>query len=155
MVMYKIRRRWTVREVDLPSELLLSKRRLLRWFALSLGLINENDQREGILNLLDALLTFWFSKKKDPSFDDLKDFVARRYIEKGKKPPADEAIRKHLRKLISIGLVRREGRVYMLDTDPLRPEDPISAVDNVFERMNSVRELIRAGFSHLKSLYER
>lgn len=155
MVMYRIRRRWTVREVDLPSDLLLSRRRLLRWFALSIGLINENDSREGILDVLDALLTFWFVRKRNPTFDDLKELVARRYVERGKKSPTDEALRKHLRKLLSIGLVRREGRTYVLDVDPLRPEDPASAIDHLFERICRLRDLVRAGFSHLRSLYER
>ncbi|NPA86478.1 MAG: hypothetical protein GXO00_00500 [Candidatus Diapherotrites archaeon] len=153
--MYRIRRRWTIREVELHPDLLLSRRRLLRWFALSLGLLNERDQREGIIVLLDVLFEYWFLRGRNPSFDDIKHSVARRYLERGSSPPSDEALRKHLRKLVKMGLVEREKGVYRLSTHPLRPDDPLTAIDSVFDRILSTKELIKTGFSHLKKLYER
>ena len=151
--MYKIRREWTLREIDLDPSILTSRYALLRWFSLSLGLVNPNDTREGILHLLDALFTYWFSRGKNPTFDDIKVFVGRKYVSKGKRPPSDEAIRHHLRRMIKMGLIERYKGEYVLSKDPLRPEDPASAIDYLYREVERSKELVKTGFQHLKNLY--
>ncbi len=151
--MYNIRREWTIREVELNPSILTSRKGLLRWFAISMGLINQGDRREGVIVLLDALFTYWFSRGKNPTFEELKYFVSRRYLERGEKPPSDEALRHHLRKMTRMGFIDRIGGRYKLNNDPLRPDDPISSINMMFKKIENVKEQLMVGFTHLKNLY--
>ena len=151
--MYNVLGEWNLRKVELSSGILSSKRSLLRWLALSLGLLDKNDRREGVLDVLDALFSWWFGRREDPTFEDIKYYVSRRYLERGKRPPSDEALRYHLRRLIRMGLVARRNKRYRLRTSPHKPEDVRSAIDSMFEEVEKVRELLKEGISHLKNLY--
>ena len=151
--MYKIRSEWAIREIDLPPDLLKSKKALIRWIALSLGVIQPNDGREGALYVLEALFEHVFGRNERPSFEEIKTYVSRRYLEKGKKPPSDESLRHHLRRMIRMGLIERESGRYSFATDILRPDDPTAFVDVLFERMERARKAIKRAISDLSSLY--
>lgn len=45
----------TVRDMRLPSDVTLTKRSLIRWIALSLGLINPNESRKSLIYLIEIL----------------------------------------------------------------------------------------------------
>jgi len=62
-----IRNTYIIREMDIPPQVKLTKRSLLRWLALSLGLISENESRSTVLDVLDALFYFQFAKSQNPT----------------------------------------------------------------------------------------
>ncbi|MDZ4256463.1 MAG: hypothetical protein U1C71_02570, partial [archaeon] len=57
-----VRRTFTIKEVDLPPQVRMTKRGLLRWFALASGLLSEQESRQTILDVMDALFHFHLSQ---------------------------------------------------------------------------------------------
>jgi hypothetical protein len=100
--------------VDLPSSVLLTKKSLLRWCCLSLGLISAKETRDKGFLVFDALFTFIFSKKIPPTTIDLKDFIK----EKNSVEMSEKLIRYHLNRLIAIGVISRDGLHYKLNPSP-------------------------------------
>ena len=151
--MYKIRAEWCLREMDLPPELFKTKRGLITWIAISMGLKNPNDGRDSVIYVLEALFDLCFARGKKPTFEDIKRYVSRRFLERGKKPPSDEAIRHHLRRMVRMGMLERWEGAYCFSHDPLHPDDPSGFVDVLFERLEKVKKLLKAAVRDMKSLY--
>ena len=101
-----IRSELTVRELALPEEVLLARKSLVRWLALSLGLIMPNESRKLLLDILDVLLEFHV-KNESPT---TKDILAR-LEETTKEKQNPKAVYYHLLRLKNFGiLVRVKGR---------------------------------------------
>ena len=101
-----------IREMSLPDEVLLAKKSLMRWIALSLGLILPNESRMLMLDVLDVLLYFHV-KNQQPTTQDI---LSRLESENGKSGQA-KAVYYHLLKLKESGiLLRKKGR-YMLSEE--------------------------------------
>jgi DNA-binding PadR family transcriptional regulator len=95
-----------LREMSLPSDVLLARKSLVRWLALSLGLILPNESRTLLLDVLDALLYFHV-KGESPT---TRDILGRLEAETGAKPNP-KAVYYHLLRLKNSGLLaRRKGR---------------------------------------------
>jgi len=153
-----VRSEWTIRLMDLPPEMLSRKRQLLRWVAISLGLITPGDERAGIIDVLDAMFHYVFSKDVEPTADDILFYVNMRRKERGEKPVVLEAVRYHLRRLEGMGIVERtkgRGGTYRftraLDSSP---SDPAAFVDSVFAQVSQSRAVIRRAVGALASLYK-
>ena len=152
-----IRKAITLRDMDLPQEVLLTKRSLLRWLALSIGVLSEKESRNTVVPVLDALLFFQVKEKKDPTLLEIKEYLDKeewgmRGKESEKKIPL-KAIRYHLGKLREIGLVELNERKYSFMKNPQNPEIKESA-KYVFE--NQVKESIERinkAFSQLVDMY--
>ena len=88
----------------------MTKRSLVRWFALSFGLISENESRSTILDVLDAVFQFQVSENYSPTTLEL---LARL---KGNQKRIDEKLlRYHLKRLIDVGLLeRRKGKIFFV-----------------------------------------
>ena len=50
----------TLRKLRLPDEVQMTRRGLVRWLALSMGLISPGETRQSVLSLLDGFLYFAF-----------------------------------------------------------------------------------------------
>jgi hypothetical protein len=98
-----------IREMSLPSDVMLAKKSLVRWIALSLGLILPNESRTLLLDVLDSLLYFHV-KKINPTTQD----ILSKLETQNQKEPNPKAVYYHLLKLKESGIIyRRKGR-YML-----------------------------------------
>ena len=100
--------------MDLPPSVVMTKRSLLRWFALAFGLISERESRATILNVLDALLYFLLTKKHSPSTLDIQSFLSEKYRQK----ISEKLIRYHLNRLIELELLVRKNRKYFFNNNP-------------------------------------
>jgi len=101
-----------IREMSLPDDVLLAKKSLVRWIALSLGLILPNESRTLLLDVLDALLYFHV-KRMQPTTQDI---LSKLEADSG-KPANPKAVYYHLLKLKDSGiLIRKKGR-YMLSEE--------------------------------------
>lgn len=109
-----VRKTFVLRQMDLPPSVVLTKRSLLRWFALSFGLISERESRQTVLNVLDALFYFLLSKKASPSTLDIQAFLA----EKHQQRVSEKLIRYHLNRLIDLELLVRKSRRYYFNNHP-------------------------------------
>jgi len=109
-----IRQSFTLRILDLPPEVKSTKRSLLRWFALSTGLISENESRLTVLDILDCLFYFNFSKKTKPNVLQLRS----RLKEKFKTDVSEKLLRYHLNRLIDLKLIERKKNAYCFLNSP-------------------------------------
>ncbi len=109
-----IRKEFIVRQIDLPASVTLTKKSLLRWCCLSLGLISPKETRDKGFLVFDALFTFIFTKKQSPTTLEIKDFIK----EKNSIEMSEKLIRYHLNRLIDLGLVKRDGLSYSINPSP-------------------------------------
>ncbi len=152
-----IRKEWTVRLLDLPPEILTRRRQLLRWVAISLGLISPGDERDAVIDVLDALFHYIHGKDVEPNVQQIQIFVNRRRQERGEKPVVTEAIRYHLRRLEAAGVVektRARGGSYRFSKGfESSYGDPAAFVDAVFQDILASKQLIEKAVRNLASLY--
>lgn len=109
-----VRRTFILRKMDLPPSVEMTKRSLLRWFALSFGLISEQESRDTVLNVLEALFYFLISKKQNPSTLDIQAYINEKY----QKKISEKLLRYHLNKLIDLELIIRKSNRYWINNDP-------------------------------------
>lgn len=101
----------TIRELSLPDDVALARKSLVRWLALSLGLINPNESRTLLMEILDVLVHFHM-RKEQPTTKDIIDGLSK----KGSANPNQKAVYYHLQKLKDLGILsRKKGRYYFGD----------------------------------------
>lgn len=153
-----VRKEWIIRLLDLPPEILSRRRQLLRWIALSLGLISPGDERDAVIDVLDALFHYIHGKDVEPSVQQIQIYVNRRRQERGEKPVVLEAIRYHLRRLEAAGIVEktkaRGGNYRFTKGFESSYADPAAFVDSVFQEIFSSKQLIEKAVRNLASLYK-
>ena len=148
-----VRRTFVVREMDFPPKIKMTRRSLLRWFALSFGLISEKESRSTVLDVLDALFFFIFSKKRAPSTKEIQLFVKQ----KTGKTISEKLLRYHLNKLIGFGLIQRKKNLYAFNDSP---DSERGAFKESFEYWfsNSVQKALERNakaFGDLAELYKK
>lgn len=95
-----------VREMALSDDAKLTKKSLIRWIALSLGLITQNESRTIVFDVLEALMNFHI-KKIQPSTQEIIEEI------KYSGANADEkSIYYHLLKMKEMGLIQRKKGKY-------------------------------------------
>lgn len=97
-----VKRTFILRQMDLPPNVAMTKRSLLRWFALSFGLISEKESRDTILDVLDALFYFQQGKGVNPTTEQLLS-----HLQGKKKPISEKLLRYHLKRLIDLGFLQK------------------------------------------------
>ena len=109
-----VRKEFVIRQMDMPPSIELTKKSLLRWVALSLGLISKNESRDKGFLVLDALFYFLFTKKIEPTTLD----IGGRIKEKNKIDMSEKLIRYHLNRIIALGIIARSGLKYKVNPAP-------------------------------------
>jgi len=109
-----VRKEFVIRQMDMPPSIELTKKSLLRWVALSLGLISKNESRDKGFLVLDALFYFLFTKKIEPTTLD----IGGRIKEKNKIDMSEKLIRYHLNRIIDLGIIQRSGLKYKVNPAP-------------------------------------
>ncbi|MEW6722929.1 MAG: hypothetical protein AB1324_06730 [Candidatus Micrarchaeota archaeon] len=104
-----IRSELVIRELALPDEVLLARKSLIRWIALSLGMIHPNESRRLLLDILEALFEFHVRGGQPTT----KDIIARLEEQTGAKQNP-KAIYYHLLRLKSVGILTRTKGRYRL-----------------------------------------
>jgi len=108
-----IRSELTLRELSLPDDVLLARKSLVRWLALSFGMIAPNESRRLLLDILDVLLEFHV-KKEAPTTRD----ILSRLEELTKEKQNPKAVYYHLQRLRNSGiLTRKKGRYFFGEGD--------------------------------------
>ena len=109
-----VRKSFTIKRMDLPPSVQLTKRSLLRWFALSFGLLSEQESRDTVLNVLDALFSLMLSKGQNPTTLEIQSYIEGKYHKK----ISEKLLRYHLNRLISLELLQRKQNRYFLNNSP-------------------------------------
>jgi predicted transcriptional regulator len=138
-----IKKEVTLREILLSKEVLETKNSLIRWIALSLGLINQNESRLGVLSVFEALIYFQFVEKKDATFDEIMN-----YVQKQQQNLSEKSVRYHLLQLKRKGIVEnKKGFWYFSGSNRY---DFNSWVDEYLSSIsNSISPNIKTAFSNL------
>ena len=119
-----VRKTFTLKQMDLPPSVQLTKRSMLRWFAMSFGLLSEQESRDTVLNVLDSLFYFLLFKKQNPSTIELQTYISDKY---GKKI-SEKLLRYHLNRLIALEFVQRKRNRYFLNNNPsTEPDDLVES----------------------------
>jgi len=108
-----VRKTFVLRKMDFPPEVSLTKKSMLRWTALSLGLISENESRSTVIEIMDLFFTKIFSEEKNPSSQEIQEALEG----KGTKV-SEKLVRYHLNKMCEIGFLAHSKGRYSLNPAP-------------------------------------
>jgi len=132
-----------IRKSRLPNDVLLTRKSTIRWLALSLGLINPNESRTVLVDLLDALFYLHYCEEQPTT----KDILAKmKEITGSEQNP--KAVYYHLQRLTDGGILNRKKGVYYFGTGD---EKDLSVIfKRLYEsRMNSAFSDIEKAFSRI------
>ena len=118
-----IKRELVVRNMALTDEVRLTRKSLVRWIALSLGLISSNESRTIVIDVLDVLLKE-FAHGKKPTTKEIYEKVGK----KRKEPVSEKTVYYHLQRLANMGLVQREKGQYFISKDKEKLREAIKKV---------------------------
>lgn len=96
----------TIRRMRLPPEARLAKKSLLRWVALSMGLITPGESRDAAIPVLDALFHYQ-TRNQRPTTSEIKAYIDKSYPE-----ITEKTVRYQLGKLREAGLVEKSQNQY-------------------------------------------
>jgi len=146
-----IRGECLVRELQLQEGVRLTRRGLVRWLALSLGLISPHESRAGLLEVLEALLFFHYSKKRGGGEPDIHQILAK-IKDIRKNEPNPKAVRYHLLQLKKLGIIEARRRKYRFVPSPMQENDDLATgLSHVYkQRMDSSFEKIKKALSLLE-----
>jgi len=135
----------TVRDMRLPVEVTLTKKSLIRWLALALGLINPRESRRAVLDLIEVLMDGQLQTGKGMTVDEIMGRLDNKYSEK--------TVRYHLLRMERKGIVNRDKGVYSLRISDYDSRD-ITAIINEYDRSyQRAMAKIRDALQKLKGMY--
>ena len=101
----------TLRDLRLSGEVSETRRSIIRWIALTIGIINPGESRQSAVSVLDAILYFQFSLKKDPSVYELSEYITTNWA-----PINEKTLRYHLLQFKKAKIVNNEkGRYFIFN----------------------------------------
>jgi predicted transcriptional regulator len=131
-----------LREMALSSDVKLTKKSLVRWLALSLGLISPKESRDSLLAVLEVLINAHFSGEQL----NTKQIIERAGSE---KPLDEKTVYYHLQRLVNSGLITREKGVYYFGDGV--EKDLAKIIKNVYsQRFESAFKNIEEALESLK-----
>ncbi len=142
-----IERSITLRNMRLTKEVTETRRSLVRWLALALGVINPGESRYGVIAVLDTMLYFQFNKKTDPNVRDMLE-----YIEGAWEPMNEKTLRYHLLQLKKGSILdNSKGKYYFSQPTIGDKYDEKAWLDSYFIReIDPIKEKIAVAMRELK-----
>lgn len=138
----------TIRKLRLPPEARLTKKSLLRWVALSLGLISPGETRDAIIPVLDALFYFQVKGRK-AGVNEFKEYIDKQdYGGIGEK-----TLRYQLMKLRDIGFVEKEANTYYFVRDPYSNDLKSGIFSNLDKNYSATKGRLEEALSSLIAQY--
>jgi DNA-binding transcriptional ArsR family regulator len=96
----------TIRRLYLPTEVKLTRDSLIRWLALSMGLIKPGESRVSVVKILDVLITY-HREKRILTPDEITSLSESWGVD-------EKTIYYHLNRMKKLGLVTKLPKGYML-----------------------------------------
>ncbi|MEM3364033.1 MAG: winged-helix domain-containing protein [Candidatus Micrarchaeia archaeon] len=137
-----------VRDMRMPQEVTLTKASLIRWLALALGLINPNESRKSLIDLVEVLLNHQLRTRQGMSVDDIMSA-----LKSAGKVCSEKTVRYHLLRMERRGVVRRKNKEYSFIISDLDDAGIESIADSYDLRYKSAMDKIRIALSKLKGMY--
>lgn len=148
-----VRKTFLIREMDLPPNIKLTKRSLLRWFALSFGLISENESRTTMLEVLDSLFYLTLSKKIAPTTLEIQKLIKSKY----KKDISEKLLRYHLNRMKELDLLQRKKNRYSFNPAPFAERDDLKASFNhhITKNISNTLSNLEEAFHQISLSYKK
>jgi DNA-binding transcriptional ArsR family regulator len=148
-----IEREFLIRDMQLTKEVRMTKKSLIRWLALSLGLISPNESRKTILDLLEALFYYQFSENRDPDVHEMSSYIRENH---GGEGVSEKTILYHLLQLKNKGLIRREKGRYSFSVSPYSEKgDVASSIEYNYKSKSDVAfSKIQEALRSLRKMYK-
>jgi len=102
--------------MQLFSDVKLTRRGLIRYLALSLGLISPNESRTLMLDILEALFGAHYAAE-EPNIHQIMDRINA--LRKADDPAQEKAVRYHLHQLKMKGVLERKQGKYRITLPPM------------------------------------
>lgn len=136
----------TLRDLRFSGEVAETRRSIIRWLALALGVINPGESRQTAVSVLDGVLYFQFSLKRDPAVEELSQ-----YIEKNWYPINEKTLRYHLLQLKKARIVdNSRGRYALVWPDVGNKYDESTWVNWYFDSVvTPIKERVRLALKEL------
>ena len=143
-----IERELTLRNLRMTKEVVETRRSLVRWLALSLGVISPGESRLTAVSVLDAILYFQFADKKDPTVEELSGYITSSWGAINEK-----TLRYHLLQLKKASIVENsKGKYFLLAPEAGERYDASLWVTNYLDsQVNPIKEKIISALKELKS----
>ncbi len=143
-----IEREFTLRDIRITKEVTDTRRSIVRWLALSLGIISPGESRLTAVSVLDSMLYFQFNERKDPSVEEISGYINKSWGEINEK-----TLRYHLLQLKKTGIVNNsKGKYYLIAPDIGDRYDPdIWIINYLDSQLNPIREKLKTAIKELKS----
>ncbi len=147
-----IRQEHIIRDMQLFSEVKLTRRGLVRYLALSLGLISPNESRTLMLDILEALFGAHFAGE-EPNFHQIMDRVNA--IRQSSDPAQEKAARYHIHQLKLRGIIERKQGKYRFVLPPLADNNDLgNALEYVYlQNAKTAFEKVKTAAATLRHMY--
>lgn len=139
----------TLRDISLPDDIKLTRKSLIRWLALSLGLISPNESRRLLLDILDVLISFHVKNEQPTTIQILEALEKSRSGEKMCHP---KAVYYHLLRLKESGFIsRKKGQYFIGDGDSGKLSQIFRRIysqksDSVFKKIDEAFSSVESGY---------
>lgn len=139
-----VRTTFIIRKMDFPPSVQMTKRSMLRWFALSFGLISEQESRTTVLDVLDGLFYYLLTKQYNPTTKEIQTYV----LDKADKKISEKLTRYHLNRLMDVNLILRKRNRYYLNNSPTAEPNNLKESFShwvktpINESLNSIEEVM-------------
>ncbi|MCX8200302.1 MAG: hypothetical protein N3G76_02430 [Candidatus Micrarchaeota archaeon] len=137
-----------VRDMRMPQEVTLTKASLIRWLALALGLINPNESRKSVIDLVEVLLNNQLRNRRGMAVDEIMAA-----LKSNGKACSEKTVRYHLLRMEKRGVVRRSNKEYSFIISDLDDAGIESIADSYDVRYKNAMEKIRIALAKLKGMY--
>lgn len=147
-----IRQEHVIRDMQLLGEVKLTRRGLVRYLALSLGLISPNESRTLMLDIFDAMLKAHFAQE-EPDIHRVMELINDI---RGKDSPAQvKAVRYHMHQLKEKGLLARKCGKYSFILPPMAEDKDLGyAFEHLYlTNTKNAFEKVRKAVNSIKNMY--
>ncbi len=132
-----IRSETIIRDMQLTEEVKMTRNSLVRWLALSTGLISPKESRRNMIQVLEALLYFSFEGREP----DVQEILER--INEGSHKTNEKALRYHLLVLKKKGLLEHSRGKYRFIVPPDATDTEVATSFEYLYRQRSAEAFAR------------
>ncbi len=137
----------TLRDLRITKEVTETRRSIVRWLALALGIISPGESRLTAVSVLDALLYFQFIEKKDASVEEITGYINKNWAQINEK-----TLRYHLLQLKNTNILNNSKGKYSLVAPAVGDKyDADLWISNYLDmQINPIKDKIRMAMKELK-----
>jgi hypothetical protein len=144
-----IEREITVRNLTLTKEVIETRRSLVRWLAVSLGVINPGESRQAAIQVFDSIMFFQFHEKRDPEVPEMMEYISQAWGE----PINEKTLRYHLLQLSKANIVKHaKGKYFLPQPEGAEKYDGEAWINHYFNtEITPIREKLVTAMRELKN----